>query len=587
MKDVEDYPNDLSSNFFTSAGLYMDVNEDANAYDVYEKVRKNQDLNPKGIVVGTFELGTEWWMDRNVFGRMIAASLAFLGDTMYDDEASFAQAYGAQCMRLLGKESGICGLNGKPRLPYRVWRGEQWDKTFYDWKVQVCVRVTEPFAERTMLALHPHSERFNSRQAEEIALARSIFVERLRKRHNKPMPTILFNKNKYGKLVASDETYQYPPRHNRQALFRHRVGHTGVTVDLARHTFPLERLHDLVEHMSQLGFNTLHLRLVDDFSFAIETKSHPDIAWATKQGGAVYTYSGLRELVEFAHSLSVEIIPEINMVARSGGWFAAGFVAPCPNHICEQGSGIPLNLTNVPLMAVVSNVVEELRLLFNSPFFHFGYDEREESMPCLQEARIKVDFDAVEKKVAALLAVLDIPLKLVLRWQTSDDMNDDARIRAGAITHYQWTNPPKNVSEPFFVSTDLLFNRQDDDGYQIYLKARAYGEYQMILGVLAGTMEISPKAWSGRNIEGKLIAMAIGLSTMPDLEEAEFKKVYEKTCSELNIQGDVVKLLGKSRWTTARWEDQLEEDRGRRANNTCTRMTGVTQSRKMKVETLG
>jgi hypothetical protein len=48
MKDVEDYPNDLSSNFFTSAGLYMDVNEDANAYDIYEKVRKNQDLNPKG-----------------------------------------------------------------------------------------------------------------------------------------------------------------------------------------------------------------------------------------------------------------------------------------------------------------------------------------------------------------------------------------------------------------------------------------------------------------------------------------------------------------------------------------------------------
>jgi hypothetical protein len=41
-------------------------------------------------------------------------------------------------------------------------------------------------------------------------------------------------------------------------------------------------------------------------------------------------------------------------VARSGGWFAAGFVSPCPNHICEKGFGIPLNLTNVPLMAVVS-----------------------------------------------------------------------------------------------------------------------------------------------------------------------------------------------------------------------------------------
>ena len=283
----------------------------------------------------------------------------------------------------------------------------------------------------------------------------------------------------------------------------------------------------------------------------------------------MFTYSGFRELVEFAHSLSVEIIPEVNMVARSGGWFAAGFVAPCPNHICEKGFGIPLNLTNVPLMAVVSNVVEELRLLFNSPFFHFGYDEREESAPCLQEAQIRVDFDAVEKKVAALLAVLDIPLKLVMRWQTCEDDNNDARLRAGSIsTHYQWTNPPKNASDPFFVSTDLQFNRQDDDGYQIYLKARAYGEYDMILGVLAGTMEISPKAWSGRNVEGKLIAMAIGLSTMPEMDEAEFKKVYDKTCSELNLQGDVVKLLGKSRWTTERWEDQLKDDRERRANNT-------------------
>jgi hypothetical protein len=114
----------------------------------------------------------------------------------------------------------------------------------------------------------------------------------------------------------------------------------------------------------------------------------------------------------------------------------------------------------------------------------------------------------------------------------------------------------------------------------------------MILGVLAGTMEISPKAWSGRNVEGKLIAMAIGLSTMPEMDEAEFKTVYDKTCSELNIQGDVVKLLGKSRWTTERWEDQLKDDqlkddRERRTNNTFTRMTGVTQSRKMKVETLG
>ena len=70
----------------------------------------------------------------------------------------------------------------------------------------------------------------------------------------------------------------------------------------------------------------------------------------------------------------------------------------------------------------------------------------------------------------------------------------------------------------------------------------------MILGILAGTMEMSPHAWNGRNVEGKLTALAIGLSTMSDMDQVGFEKVYAKTFRELNIQGDIKKLLGKSIW---------------------------------------
>lgn len=584
VKSIGDYA-ELPSNSFSSASLYMDVNEDENGYKIYSEVRKTTQKKPQGLIVGTFELGTDWWMDRNVFGRMIAVSMGLMEKT-YNDEANFLEEYEKQCSTLLGENHDICQRKGEPLVTYHQWRGEEWDKRFTQWKIQVCTRVTEPLEARTMRTVNPLTDGFNTRQAEEIALARKIFIKRLQKRQIKKMPAEIFVKNQYGKLKANSEAYVYPPRVNRQSLFKHRVGHTGVTVDLSRYFFPMERLHELVQRLSHLGFNTLHLRLVDDFSFAVKTKGHPDVAWASRQGGNVYTYSGFRELVAFGHEVSVEIIPEVNMVSRAGGWFAAGFVAPCPNHICEQGYGIPLNLTNVPLMAVVSNVLEELRLTFNSPFLHLGYDERAESLPCLEEAGIAVDFDEVEKKVTALLAVLDIPPSLILRWQTSDE-HKSVRRRAGAITHYQSTDPPKDVANPFFVSTDLRFDRRNDDAYEIYRQSREYAEHDQVLGVLAGTLEMSPQAWNGRNVEGKLIAVALGLSSLKELNEDEFKAAYTKACGDLNIQGDIAKLFGKARWSEDRWQEELISERGRRTNSTCARMTGQTQSRKMKDEVLG
>jgi hypothetical protein len=582
IKSIDDYSELPSESFFSSAGLYMDVNRDDNAWIIYQETQKNIRHSPQGIIIGTFELGMEWWMDRNVFGRMMAVSMAF-ASTDYDEEPVFVEAYKKQCEKLVGRDSPLCDRQGAPLIPYSTWRGEQWDKRFNDWKVRVCARLTEPFEERVMLTVNPISDKYPTRQAEEIAVARKIFIHRLQKRQNKPMPPNLFLKNKYGKFAVNKEAYFYPPFPNREAMFTHKVGHTGVTVDLTRYFFPPERLRELIERMSLLGFNTLHLRLVDDFSFAVTTKTHPDVAWATRQGGPVYTYKGFQDLIQYAHSLSVEIFPEINVVARAGGWFAAGFLAPCPNHICEKGYGIPLNLTNIPILAVVSNLIEEFRLSFNSPFFHLGYDERFESRPCLKEADINLDFDVIEKKILALLAVLEIPSSLVLRWETSEDAQPfTPRTRAGTITHYQYKNPPADAQDPFFVSTDLRFDKDDDDAFMIYSKARTYSDLEHVLGVLAGTLEMSPQAWNGRNIEGKLIALAMGLSSEKEMDESEFKVAYKKTCGELHMEGDVVNLFGKSRWSEERWQDELRNERQRRSNLTCTRMTGIIPSRKMK-----
>ena len=145
-------------------------------------------------------------------------------------------------------------------------------------------------------------------------------------------------------------------------------------------------------------FRLLHLRVTDDFAFAMKMHGHPNMAFASKQNGQLYTWSDLKELSEYAHDFGVENFPEINVVSRAGGWYNGGFLSPCPKQMCAKGYGIPLNLTNTPIMAIISNIIGESRYLFNSPFLHLGYDEREESIPCLAEAGIDdIDFDGIEQ----------------------------------------------------------------------------------------------------------------------------------------------------------------------------------------------
>jgi hypothetical protein len=420
---------------------------------------------------------------------------------------------------------------------------------------------------------------FETRQAEEIDHARKIFAHRFSTREKKKRPPTSYQRNKFGHLQLSDGSYRYKPIPNSDALFTHIVGHTGIMVDTTRFFFPMERLKSIVDWLSALGFNTLHLRVTDDFAFMMKTQLHPNMAWASKKDGNVYSWSGLQELSQYANSLGVEIFPEINVVSRAGDWFAGGFVTPCPNHVCTQGYGIPMKLVVTPIMAVVVNVIEESRFLFNSPFFHLGYDEREESFPCLEESGIHdLDYDSVEQKLMSLMSILEIPSRHVIRWESSDTNHELGRKRAGLVTHYHLTNPPSNGSNPFLVTTDLGFNDIQHDAWSIFLKTRNYTRYDYVLGILAGTLEMSPQAWSGLNVQGRLIAMAIGASPLQIQSEEEFRKVYQQACKDMDFPECL--LYGKAR-TSFSWETERNQQRELRRNATCNRLTGWSNTRKI------
>ena len=305
-------------------------------------------------------------------------------------------------------------------------------------------------------------------------------------------------------------------------------------------------------------------------------------------------WSALQELSSYGDRRGVEIFPEINIVSGAGGWFAGGFVCPCPNHACSTGHGIPVNLTNTFRMAVVSNVIqiEESHYHFNSPFLHLGYDEREESRPCLQEGGITVDYDSVEQKLMALMSVLEIPSRHVVRWESSDTEYSSSRKRAGLVTHYHLTEPQEDEPNPFFVTTGLRFDdlsNFNDTAWDIYHKTRDYSQQENVLGIFAGTMEVSPQMWSALNIDGRLIAMAIGASTKArnDLTEEEFRKLYRIACNEMDFSHQMCNLYGKPRLSADYWKTERNQQRTLRLNTTCDRMTEWSETRKMKTQVVG
>jgi hypothetical protein len=246
------------------------------------------------------------------------------------------------------------------------------------------------------------------------------------------------------------------------------------------------------------------------------------------------------------------------------------------------------------MMALVSNIIGESHYLLNSPFLHLGYDEREESKPCLEEGGIDdIDYNVVEQKLQTLLSVLDIPSEYTIRWESSDsDASDAPRKRAGLVTHYHLTNPPDNETNPFFVTTDLRFNDlsqlKHDDGWKIFKKTRAYAQHEAVLGIIAGTLEVSPQTWSALNVDGKLIAMAIGASDQAEhiLTEKDFEKVYNEACSLLEQPRAMCNLLGKPRLSVEYWRQERDRQRQVRKNATCERLTVWSHSHELRPELL-
>ena len=171
----------------------------------------------------------------------------------------------------------------------------------------------------------------------------------------------------------------------------------GMHLDVCRHFFPVDPVKKYIDLLARYKMNTFHWHLTEDQGWRIEIKKYPKLtevgAWrsgseygpysdrtfdSTRYGG-FYTQEEIREMVAYAQSKHVAIVPEIEMPGHSLAALAAYPEFSCtggPFEV-EKGWGVfeDVFCPKEETFTFLENVLTEVMDLFPGEYIHIGGDE--------------------------------------------------------------------------------------------------------------------------------------------------------------------------------------------------------------------
>ena len=167
---------------------------------------------------------------------------------------------------------------------------------------------------------------------------------------------------------------------------RPRFAWRGAMLDVARHFFDVDEVKRYIDLLALHKMNRLHLHLSDDQGWRIEIKSWPNLTALgarTEVGGTVggfYTQEQYQDLVAYAQSRFVTIVPEIDMPGHTNAALASyprlncdGIAPPLYTDIKVGFSCLCVGSEST--YAFIDDVVREISALTPGAYFHVGGDE--------------------------------------------------------------------------------------------------------------------------------------------------------------------------------------------------------------------
>ncbi len=156
----------------------------------------------------------------------------------------------------------------------------------------------------------------------------------------------------------------------------------GFMLDEARHFFGKEKVLQILDNMARFKLNKFHWHLTDEPGWRLEIKQFPKLASVGGKGSwsqpndpscRFYTQDEIKEIIQYAASRHIEIIPEIDMPGhataanRAYPEYSGGGTPDHPHYTFNPGKEKTYEF--------LTRILEETSQLFPSAYFHLGGDE--------------------------------------------------------------------------------------------------------------------------------------------------------------------------------------------------------------------
>lgn len=180
-----------------------------------------------------------------------------------------------------------------------------------------------------------------------------------------------------------------------------RFVHRGLMLDVARHFMPASFVKKYIDLLAVHKMNVLHWHLTDDQGWRIEIKKYPKLTqvgskrketlvgyysenypqkYDGKEYGGFYTQAEIKDIVKYAQSKYVTIIPEIELPGHATAALAAYPELGCePSKNYQVGTkwGVMYDVfcPTEKTFTFLQDVLTEVMALFPSKYVHIGGDE--------------------------------------------------------------------------------------------------------------------------------------------------------------------------------------------------------------------
>ncbi|WP_137290779.1 family 20 glycosylhydrolase [Natronorubrum halophilum] len=151
----------------------------------------------------------------------------------------------------------------------------------------------------------------------------------------------------------------------------------GFMLDPARGFLPVDQVKRRIDQTARAKLNRLHLHLLDDEGYALESESFPELN-QDSDGNDRPSYSpeDIAELVEYANHRGIDVLPEIDVPAH-----ATHVLETYPELRCTVEDGDPAERTmcigSNETVEFVESLLEEVIERFPFEVVHLGGDEWE------------------------------------------------------------------------------------------------------------------------------------------------------------------------------------------------------------------